>query len=182
MNRPNTSMASGVQMHVRPRLWRKGIEISIGCFCGYVIGIALFWILFGVLGPPFSDIDVMQIFQRRETVLFLCVFWVLITMTSSLIGRRNILLVTENYIKGPGIFKPFRPRTLPLRSVRVSASSVDVLKSSHRPVISKLLGQYRIYNEDGTGLRVDRYTFSRADFKKIKERVNDVLGVDLDRT
>ena len=47
------------------------------------------------------------------------------------------------------------------------------------PVIIVLINC--IYNQDGTGIQVNKYIFSRADFKKIKDRINDMLGLDLDR-
>ena len=173
MNRPNTSMASGVPMLVRHSLWRMGVISSIAYVFFLSTAIAMYWFFFDAMGSPFPNVDMMQALLDTDPVPLVCTIWLLALVIPFLFP--NGIRGTEHDITGPPIGGLFY-------TVKVSASSVDVRRSSHRPVIFKLLGQYRIYNQDGTGIQVNKYIFSRADFKKLKERVNDVLGVDLDQT
>ena len=117
-------------------------------------------------------VEMTQALFGRDILALWCVMLVFTLVMAYVFP--NDIRVTEHEIMGPPIGWRFHP-------VKVSASSVDTLISSYRPVIAKLLGQYYIYNEYGTGVQFIKYAFSRADFKKIKDRINDMLGLDLDR-
>ena len=168
-------MAGDSQLLVRPSPCRvvayMAIAGSLGLILGFVLVIAMLWIFFDVMESPLSSIDFMPYLLNGNFALLVCACWLLAVAIGNLFPRD--IFVTEQDITGPPIGFGFHP-------VKVSTSSVDVLRSSHWSMILKLLGTYNIYNQDGTGFQFNKYGFSRAERKKIIDRIHDVLGVKLD--